>query len=399
MKQLLGLLLLVALAACQSRLTTSSKTSPALYVPSNVREANRLALGQEDVAFKQNYLSRNVRTRRYRRQHGWAVPGWYRKGFGSVLLPLPNGKTATPDSTYVNSCYMDAMRVCNLHYRMFLDWNATIHSTQPYIYHSLLPDTTVWLQHFPDEAIGTVLKNRYFRDPAFDYHPVVGVSWEQAQAYALWRTDRINEALLIYRGYIQANFAGQQGVNNFNTLDYLRRYYEALPGATPMIDVQTGQERSVSMEDGVLLPFLRLPTAEELAFAAKHRADYHDDKALRVLHQKIQDQRANYPIPAFYDHNQYQLPNAILTAEETTAPYQLNDGTVEWTQQGYDTHEAYQLSHYHGKDADGRWFIAIPTYVLHAEGKTDSVVMQQFAQQHQGGEGFRVFRCVMPNVW
>jgi formylglycine-generating enzyme required for sulfatase activity len=39
--------------------------------------------------------------------------------------------------------------------------------------------------------------NNYLRHPAFESHPVVGVSWKQATNYAKWRTDRVNEQILV----------------------------------------------------------------------------------------------------------------------------------------------------------------------------------------------------------
>ena len=40
------------------------------------------------------------------------------------------------------------------------------------------------------------LVEMYFRHPAYNNYPVVGISWEQAMAYSQWRTDRVNERRL-----------------------------------------------------------------------------------------------------------------------------------------------------------------------------------------------------------
>jgi hypothetical protein len=43
----------------------------------------------------------------------------------------------------------------------------------------------------------------YFRHPAYNNYPVVGVSWRQANDYASWRTDRVNEYILIREGILK----------------------------------------------------------------------------------------------------------------------------------------------------------------------------------------------------
>ena len=40
-------------------------------------------------------------------------------------------------------------------------------------------------------------------------HPVVGVSWKQATNYAKWRTDRVNEQILVAKWYIRPGAISQ----------------------------------------------------------------------------------------------------------------------------------------------------------------------------------------------
>lgn len=53
------------------------------------------------------------------------------------------------------------------------------------------PDTLVWVRDFAYSYNEPMTRN-YFWHPAFDDYPVVGVTWEQAKAFAKWRTQLFN---------------------------------------------------------------------------------------------------------------------------------------------------------------------------------------------------------------
>ena len=58
----------------------------------------------------------------------------------------------------------------------------------------IYPDTLVWIRDF-SYAYNEPLTNKYFSHPGFDDYPVVGVTWKQAKAFCMWRTNFKNASL------------------------------------------------------------------------------------------------------------------------------------------------------------------------------------------------------------
>jgi formylglycine-generating enzyme len=182
---------------------------------------------------------------------------------------------------------------------------------------NVYPDTLAWVHDFT-YSFNEPMTNMYFWHPSFDDYPVVGVTWKQARAFSVWRSNLLNNFLI---------GTGQSIVNDFRLPTESEWEYAA----------RGGLEKSPYPWGG---PYIRNSKGCFLGNFKPMRGSYIDDGGFHTLYIYS------------YNPNDYGL-------------YCMSGNVSEWTSNAYDE-SAYDFQH----DLN-------PDYVYEAQDKDANVLKRK----------------------
>ncbi len=239
-------------------------------------------------------------------------------------VPLPNGILIG------ENLYCDQTEISNINWLEYIFWTASVFGEQSPEYLASLPDTAVWIDSLPlaplEQQNLKIMFSIYLRHPAYAQYPVIGISQTQAEAYSLWRSDRVMEGYLIKNNIIRANYVGQNPKNYFTCERFFRSELDSL---------------RLSAEKIEYYPVFRLPTQQERQRILQF-VDQQDSLYLRKCKKKpCKDCLKQFPY--FYSQDVkelaiLQLPvsvywSACKPEDKDKSIYSIRGNVREWLQE------------------------------------------------------------------
>ena len=110
--------------------------------------------------------------------------------FRTVQSPPPGTVRLEPSETGINHAeYIDETVITIANWLQYVHWTWRVYGEQSAEYMNVLPDTVFLQKSLSSRTLS------YWRHPSNHTYALVGISYEQALKYCVWRTNRVNEFL------------------------------------------------------------------------------------------------------------------------------------------------------------------------------------------------------------
>ena len=107
----------------------------------------------------------------------------------SFIFPFKPKPYTPPGTMKISSnIFFDATELNNISWQEYMYWNEIKFGKSSLQYLATLPDSNVWAN--PSNSF-------YLKHPEYRNYPVVGISWQQANQFCAWRSDRVMEQITI----------------------------------------------------------------------------------------------------------------------------------------------------------------------------------------------------------
>jgi hypothetical protein len=180
------------------------------------------------------------------------------------------GQSAPPEMVFIKgnetvaSFYIGVTEEPNINYVIYLKWLARIYGAD---YPSIVQDA---LPAKPNGEkvcyLGDAYITGYLTNPEYAYAPVVNLTWNQINNYLSWKTNVLNEAILVKKELLK--FSTSQVNEPFNTEAYIAGQYDSNRQNYLVATDPTVSYRNLAATDGILFYGFRLPTEEEWEYAS-----------------------------------------------------------------------------------------------------------------------------------
>jgi hypothetical protein len=185
-----------------------------------------------------------------------------------------------PGNSEVAPFYISSKPVTNREYILYLVWNYRIFVDYPEVLYAALPgiksDSTgnQSTSPFSDSTSFSNYLNSaesfvgdYIFNPKYLDSPVIGISWQQANNYCHWVSDRYNEYAFLNKKYLLFD-PNQVNEDNFTTETFIFWQYEGREGKTLPFD-RHANPSGFGFVNYMLRPAFHIATKYELELYAK----------------------------------------------------------------------------------------------------------------------------------